>query len=353
MIYVGEHGSKFADMTKNADVFDKQYRIFAGKFRRYHGESWFKRIFDVKTNLLNLRDALYTVIGCVQSFFLVRRVSPDVILLKGGYVGLPIGLAAAIWHKPFVTHDSDAVPGLSNRLVSRWATWHATGTPVENYTYPKDKTTFVGVLVSQHYQPVTSSLMQKYRKELSLPKNAQLLLVTGGSSGARAINDAMQQVAPRLLSGLPDLHIVHIVGRGNEQVYGDYANPRLQVFPLVSDLYRYSGAADVIVTRAGANTLAEFGVQGKACIVIPSPWLAGGHQLKNTQALTAQDAVVEIDEQSLVTDDAEQLQRAIELLLAQPERRHKLGARLQDLTPADATQKLAELLLKTADRSGE
>ena len=117
VVYVGERGGKFQSLTEGQSDIDEVHSIFAGKFRRYHGESWLKRIIDVYTNLKNLRDALYVGLGYLQSFRLLGKVKPDVVFLKGGYVGLPIGLASATRHIAFVTHDSDALPGDRKSVV--------------------------------------------------------------------------------------------------------------------------------------------------------------------------------------------------------------------------------------------
>lgn len=340
-------------MTDGPTPFDAQHKIWAGKFRRYNGETWLKRLFDVKTNLLNLRDLFYVTIGFFQSLVLLKRVKPDVILLKGGFVGAPVGLAAAVWRIPFITHDSDALPGLANRLVSRWAAWHATGMPAENYGYPKDKTRFIGVLLSRDYQYVTHELMHDYRKDLKLPTDAQVLFITGGSLGAQPINLAMKAIAPRLLEAMPKLYIVHVVGQGHEKVYGTYHDARLAVYPLVKKLHRYSGAADVIVARAGATNLAEFGVQAKACILVPNPLLTGGHQLMNAQHLEDADAVVVVEESSLSVDSASALQDSLEQLFSSSTLRKDLGKKLHSVTPGDATQKLADLIIQTGHRAGE
>src|SRR5690606_13564925 len=138
--YVGERGGKFKRLVLEDTSIDEARFILAGKFRRYHGESWLRRLLDVRTNLLNIRDALYTLIGFCQSVWLLLRRRPDVVFIKGGYVGVPIGLAAALLKVPFITHDSDAVPGLANRVVGRWARLHATGMPEKFYDYPPDGT---------------------------------------------------------------------------------------------------------------------------------------------------------------------------------------------------------------------
>jgi UDP-N-acetylglucosamine--N-acetylmuramyl-(pentapeptide) pyrophosphoryl-undecaprenol N-acetylglucosamine transferase len=352
IVYVGERGTKFASMTAGDNAFDAQYKVFAGKFRRYNGESWLKRLLDVKTNLLNIRDGFYLVLGLIESWFLLRKVKPDVILLKGGFVGVPIGLAARK-RIPLVTHDSDAVPGLANRLVSRWAVYHATGMPPEFYQYPKDKMKYVGVIISDRYELVTPSLMHEYRKDLGLPTDAQVLMITGGSLGSQEVNKAVVQFAPQLLESMPKLQIIHQVGSRNTNVYGDFVDARLAVHGLLeyNKLHKYSGAADIIITRAGASMIAEFGIQGKACIVVPNPLLAGGHQTKNADFLKARQAAVVVDEKQLANADT--LKNAVIDLLQDDAKREELGSHLHDLTVVDAADNLAKILLSVGGRAGE
>lgn len=338
--YVGERGSKFSSMTDGQQVFDAQRQVFAGKFRRYHGESWLKRLFDIQTNLLNLRDVFFVGIGFFESLALLLSVRPDVVLLKGGFVGMPVGLAAALLRIPFVTHDSDAVPGLANRLVAKWARYHATGMPPAFYHYPKESMKYVGVLVSEKYVPVTTSLKRDYRKQLNIPDDAKVLMVTGGSLGAKVVNDAVKSRILELKKAIPDLYVIHQTGQGKEYEIED-SKAWLDVQPLLKDMHRYSGAADVIVTRAGANTLAEFGVQGKACIVVPNPLLTGGHQLVNAKELADNHAVVVVGEEEL----EDRFSTEVTDLLNDTKRQKELADKLAQLTKHNAAEELAEVLL--------
>jgi UDP-N-acetylglucosamine--N-acetylmuramyl-(pentapeptide) pyrophosphoryl-undecaprenol N-acetylglucosamine transferase len=350
IIYVGEHGSKFNSLTDGSKLFDEQRRIYAGKFRRYHGESWLRRLFAVKTNLLNLRDLFLFIIGTKQSYFMLRKLRPDVILLKGSFVGVPVGIAAAWLHIPFVTHDSDALPGLGNRITGRWAAQHAVALPAQNYNYPPNETTQVGVLVGEDYQTVIASLQKQYRQELKLPVDAEVLFITGGSGGSAIMNQAIRAFVPALLKQRSKLHIVHQVGPGNGALYGEFTSRRLEIVPLLQGMQRYSGAADVIVTRAGANTLAEFGVQGKACIVVPNPLLTGGHQTKNAELIAKEGAVIVVPESKLRAAGQGSLQPTIIGLLDDAAKRSELGQKLQKITIPDASQKLAELLIKVGEK---
>lgn len=348
IVYIGERSGKFKHLTNDNPDINETRAIFAGKFRRYHGESWLKRLLDVRTNLLNLRDLFYFAFGTLQAVVMIRRLKPDVMLLKGGFVGVPAGLAGAFWRIPFVTHDSDSVPGLANRIVAKWAKYHATGAPAQYYPYPKNKIKHVGVLVSSNHKPVSKQQQDSFKDELGY-QGKTVLLVTGASSGAVELNKAMRQLAPGLLDDYPKLQIVHQVGKGKAGVYDGYSHERLDVQEFLYPFYAYSGASDCIVTRGSATALAEFGVQGRACIVVPSPWLTGGHQLKNAAELEARGAAVVVQESTL-TSAPHKLDSTIRDLLSHTEKRKKFGHRLQDVTIPDATQKLTMLLLEVAKR---
>lgn len=308
-------------------------------------------MFDIKTLALNVRDAGRIVLGTIQAWWLLRRLRPDVVFLKGGFVGVPVGLAAASRHVPIVTHDSDAVPGLANRVVGRWATLHAVALGPERYQYPKVKTVQVGVLVESTYVPVTPEVKRQYRQQLNVPPKATMLLVTGGSQGAVAINTAMSAVADTLLQEFSDLVIVHQVGKGHQRVYGSYYHDRLQVLEFLQPMYAYMGAADIVVTRAGANTIAELGVQGKAVIVVPSPYLAGGHQLRNADVLEQQNSAVVV-KQSLLSDDRHGLLAALRPLVVSKNRRQSLASTLQEHTIVDAVERMSELLVQATQSGG-
>lgn len=347
-IYIGERNGKFKELTSSHEAIDETHEIWAGKFRRYHGESWLKRILDVRTNVLNIRDVFYFAIGTAQSWRLIGKLKPSVVFLKGGFVGVPVGLAAAGRHIPFVTHDSDALPGLANRLVGRWARTHAVALPPETYAYPQSKTVQVGVLVESNFQPVSMAIQAQMKEQIGVPVTATMLLVTGGSSGAHNINVAIKSIAAQLLESYPDLRIVHQAGKGKAGIYGEYAHERLQVIEFMRPMYAYTGAADIVVSRASGNTIAELGTQGKAVIAVANPLLTGGHQVKNAQALEAAQAALTVSETAQATN-AQDLLAAIKDLLDHPDKRAQLGATLQRITLTNAAEKLAQLLIAETD----
>lgn len=344
VVYIGEKGGKFDELTATHSDIDQTYAVAAGKLRRYHGESWFKRLLDVRTNVLNFRDFFRFVAGTIQAWRLLGKIRPDVVFQKGGFVGVPVGLAAAKRGIPIVTHDSDAMPGLANRIVSRWTAVHATALPAEYYPYPTAKVMHVGVLVEHSYQPVTPEQQGQFKQALSVPAQSQLLLVTGGSSGAERLNEALVTIAPELLQNYPDLQIIHQTGKGKADAYGDYRHERLRVLEFLNPMYQFMGAADLVVCRASANTLAELGVQGKPVIAVPSEFLSGGHQVKNAKILAEQGAAEVVYEDKMY-DLQHGLRTKIDYLLADTATRSKLARTLQERTITDAAARLAQLLL--------
>lgn len=340
-------------MVTGNPAVDSVRSVHSGKFRRYHGEG-FKQILDIVTLFKNIRDFFLFCCGLVESVLLLHKEKPDVILVKGGFVGVPVGLAAAALRLPYVTHDSDAVPGLANRLISRWASAHAVAMPVDIYKYPAAKTTQVGVPIAGSYKPVTPALRAEYKRALGLDPKNPVLLVTGGGLGAQRLNEAVAKISKLLLARQSRLHILHIAGRGKvenlQALYKQSLGPKtaqVTVVDFVEDGYKYSGAADVIVARAGATALAEFAAQAKACIVVPNQQLTGGHQVKNAHVLESAGAIVTVSDVS-VQKNPELLLQPIEQLLEDPNKRHKLAVKLHTLAQADSARLLANLVLSSA-----
>ena len=354
-MYIGQKGDHLAEIPKAHPSIDEVYLIQAGKFRRYHGEG-LKQLLDLKTGYKNVRDVGKVTIGAAQAYSLLGKIRPDVVFTPGGFVGVPVGLAASRRKIPFVTHDLDALPGLANRINARWASIHAVGMPPELYPYPAHKTRFVGVPTSREFQPVTQKLQQSYREKIGLGTYEKMLFVVGGGLGAQRINTAVLAIAHRLLAAEPGVCVVHGAGKANqadvqaayERVLDSDMLKRVQVMGYIDSLYRYSGAADVIITRAGATNMAEFTIQKKACIVIPSPFLAGGHQLKNVEPFVKADAIVVVDEAKLPAQP-EILLAAVQDLLDNANLRQELGERLGLFAAPDAAGSLAKLVVELAE----
>lgn len=308
---------------------------------------------------LNIRDMVYIVLGCFQSLWLLWRLRPRTVFTRGGFVSVPVGLAAAMLRVSYTTHDSDAIPSLANKLIARWATAHAVALPKETYTsYPQDKTITVGVPVAAEYSRVTAAKQQVYRKTIGLDKAKEIVFVTGGGLGAQIINEAMVSSAKELLAQRKQLYIVHLTGHAHAEVVGaayDTAikdssqRTRVVVKDFVDNLYAYSGAADVVVMRAGATNIAEMAAQAKPCVIVPNPKLTGGHQIKNAAAFAQAAAAVVVDE-GVLRRDHMVLAHEISNVLDDPQRARALGAALHEFAHHDAAARLTDLILMLATK---
>jgi UDP-N-acetylglucosamine--N-acetylmuramyl-(pentapeptide) pyrophosphoryl-undecaprenol N-acetylglucosamine transferase len=275
--------------------------IISGKLRRYHNLSVWRQLLRPFTIVLpNLRDMFLVVCGTVQSIIKLAFWRPDVVFTKGGFVCLPVGFAARLLKIPLVIHDSDAHPGLTNRILARWATSIGTGAPLKYYTYPQRIARYIGIPIAEEFVPFTLENRKKAKTELGVNPDYPLIVVTGGGLGARRINDAVVLTLPYLLDITT---VILISGTGQyDELRGltPRDDPRFQLHAFVSQgMATMLGAADIVVARAGATTILELAALAKPTILIPNGYLTGGHQLKNAAAYAENGAVIVIDEHEL------------------------------------------------------
>jgi UDP-N-acetylglucosamine--N-acetylmuramyl-(pentapeptide) pyrophosphoryl-undecaprenol N-acetylglucosamine transferase len=351
IVFIGQKGGHLLDIVEQDPYIDSSYQISAGKFRRYHGEG-LTQLLDFNTQYKNVKDLFRTVSGLTQSWRLLAKIRPAVVFTRGGYVSVPVALAAWLRHIPYITHDSDSMPSLANRIIAPKAAKHAVALEPSMYPYPLSKTVRVGVPISSKFQTVDDQTKQRFKKEIALDKFKQMLFVTGGGNGAEQLNSLVKNNVEYLLKKFPQLVIVHIAGRNlSEALEKEYDNllrpglrKRVIVKDFVTDLYRYSGAADIIIARGGATNLTEFAAQRKTCIIIPSSRLIWN--LRNAHALAKQNAIIELSE-----DQAEQelrLAHIVSDLLDHKESREELETNFAQFYVPDAAKKIAELLLEIA-----
>ena len=349
IVYIGHVGDNFDTLGLPKHDFDFLCFINAGKFRRYHGESFFSHLLDLKTLLLNTRDFFRVIKSVGSAYKILSRTHVDVVFAKGGFVSVPVGLGARLKGIPIVTHDSDALGGLANKIVGRWARVKATGMPTNFYKPGKARLEYVGIPLDSNIKLVTPSLQAQYKKQLGLVPHNKVLLVAGGGLGSQHLNQLVVAASARLLQASEELVILHITGQqhlnSTRASYGDVLDKtqlkRVHCLGFTPEFYKFSGAADLILSRAGATAIAEFALQGKACLIMPSPFLAGGHQLKNADYLAKHDAAVILDEST----DADELTGVIAHLLTDNNRRLVLVNNIHALSKAGAAAKLAKIIL--------
>jgi len=299
------------------------------------------------TALVQLAGSTYRAMG------LLRRERIDVVAGFGGYVSLPVGLAAVLTRTPLALHEQNSVPGLANRVLSRWARSVAiTYETSRSHLRVPDRAVLTG-------NPVRDSVLAadplRGREALGIPHDALLLLVFGGSRGARHLNQVVVEARERWLA-VPGAAIVHIAGRDEAaavsarllQLGGD-ADGRYQVLDYVDDMGSLLAAADIIVARAGATSIAEITALGKPSVLVPYPYATDDHQTLNAAALV--DAGAALVFADAVIDEPEFIDRVTELL-ADPARRATMSAASAALGRPDAAASVAGCI-RTAAATAE
>ncbi len=324
--------------------------VIAGKLRRYHHLTIWQQITWPSLVLQNFGDIFLVVAGFVQSFFRLLFWRPDVVFTKGGFVCLPVGIAAHVLKIPLVIHDSDAHPGLTNRILSRWATSIATGAPLEYYSYDKAKSSYVGIPINDAFQPFSAKEQREAKAEWGVVIDRPLIVVTGGGLGAGRIN----MMVAKSLRQLQQLgSVVLVAGAGLYDELRAELPPdseHFQLYPFVTNMHSLLGAADVVVTRAGATTILELAALAKPTILVPNPKLTGGHQLKNAAVYHDAGAVLVLNEDAAEANPKLFID-AIRDVLDNPKLSQKMADRFHRFSKPDAAKDMANLILKAARRT--
>ena len=329
-------------------------KVVAGKLRRYTNFTFVSYLQHFDVVLKNIRDVFKNIFGFFQSFFRLLVNRPDAIFFKGGYVCLPVGTAAKFLKIPYVIHDSDAAPGLTNRLLSKRATKIATGMPLEYYSYPADKAEWTGIPTSDEFKPVSATRQKALKKELGFDPEKPLLVVTGGSLGAEHINVAIREILPSLLK---NTSVMLVAGRERYpemmdlkeyEVWEDgVLTTNFRMIKFSSEMHKLFGAADIVVSRAGASTMTELSSMAKTVIMVPNEKLPGYHQVKNAKAYEKAHAVVVVEDSEMY-EKPEKLLNAIRKLMKDPEQCAELAKNLRGFVKDNAAENLANTVISVA-----
>lgn len=262
----------------------KYFGISSGKLRRY---------FDLK----NFTDPFRVIKGYGEAKKLMKEEKPDVVFSKGGFVTVPVVMAAHKYKIPVVLHESDMTPGLANRICNPYATKVCCNFPETFEHLPKDK----GVLTGQ---PIRSELFEgdkaKCLSFTGLSGSKPILLVTGGSLGSVAVNSAVRSVLTELLK---KYDIIHLCGKNNLDNTLAGVQGYVQYEYIKEELKDMFAAADIIISRAGANTICELLALRKPNILIPLPASQSrGDQILNAASFERQGFSKVLEEESL-TDE--------------------------------------------------
>ncbi len=358
---ITEIGIKWGKDNENKKEYIRVRKVSSGKFHRYAGwkfVDYFKYIDVTLSKLIwgNIVGFFGFIFGILQSFvrLLSKENRPDVIFLKGGFVGLPVGIVAKVLKIPYVIHESDMVPGLANRLLMKRAKVVAMGMPFEEKP-SRENWRWVGIPVAEEFKKVSESKKKTLKKAFGFDEKRPLVVVTGGSQGALTIDEAMRVILPDLLK---NCSVGLVAGRKHYELmidlkkYEEWDKAQLKsnfrMWEFNSAMFDLLGAADVVVSRAGATTIAELASLEKAVILVPYARLAGGHQVKNGEKLEKDGAVLIVNDEKM-QKKPEILLETIEHLVRSQKEREELAMKLHGQNKGDAAETLAEILFEVEE----
>lgn len=347
----------------------KVKKVMSGKFRRYSGWSFldYFRNFRITVGDLIIKNIIGLVGfvgGVIQSFLRLvgKENRPDVIFLKGGFVGLPVGIVARWFKIPYVIHESDATPGLANRILMRKAQTVAMGVRFETVDedgkeiVARKNWEWVGIPIGEEFKKVSETKQKSLKEALGFSETKPLVMITGGSQGSVHMNEATEKILPELLKvasvGLVAgrKHYEQMVELKKFEVWKEAElTSNFRMWEFNSNMNELLGAADVVVSRAGATTIAELAALAKAVVLVPFEKLPGGHQVKNAKRLEKIGAVKMIVDEDMVKRPKELL-KLVEELVRRPSERRELAEKLNGEAKRDAANRLAEIVIETGER---
>ncbi len=281
-------------------------------------------------------------LGILRCVALLRRFRPNAVVGVGGYASGPAMLAAQLLGIPTLAFEPNAVPGLANRLVGKRVTAAAVNfAPAAQYFRNAQVT---GI-------PVRREFFDLPPRPTSEAAQHPHLLVFGGSQGARVLNTTMPQIIAELLAAVPCLTVLHQAGaRHAEATRAAYADAgadaaRWQVEAFLDDMPARFAAADLILARSGASTVAELAAAGKPAVLVPFPQAADDHQRRNAEVMAHAGAAVIILQDELAPD---RLCRELAQLLGSAERLSAMSARARTLAHPGAAETIAAMVRSIA-----
>lgn len=336
LLYVGSHQGveKYLIKDLSADRQDSgiPFRsIFVGKRRSYWSFS-------------NYWDIFKTFLGIIQALFIILSFRPDVIFAKGGYVTVPIIFWLGFFKIPLVIHESDVVLGRANLWAARRATKVCLGFPIEYYSPSLqnnpdlllDKLIYTGT-------PVHPDFLQT---PVKIDKRLKLL-ITGGSQGSSKINNLISEILPQLFK---KYEVFHIAGKRDFSKLEKIDHKEYHVYEFTAHMSRLMRDANLVVSRSGANTMAEIAASSKPAILIPLKIATGGHQIANAQVFTKNNAAVVLSEENLT---ATSLLAIIDDLMADEQLRKLLGHHAHRFYQPQAVEEIIDIIFESSHESHE
>ncbi len=321
VVYIGSGGIEKELAVKHGIPF---HQISTGKLRRYF-------------SLQNFLDVFRIVVGFFEAFVLMLRLRPAVIFSKGGFVAVPVTLAAWMCGVPVVTHESDYSPGLANKIIGPFSKKIL-------YTFPETQK-YLGsgkaILVGSPVRPdLFSGDVETGRSYCGFSDKKPILLVMGGSQGAQRINDALRDVLPDLLS---KFNIVHLTGKGKSI---NVSSPGYRGFEFVGEqLKDIFAASELVVSRAGANSIFELLALNKPMLLIPLEIGSRGDQILNANSFEAKGWASQLKESTITPAKFQ------ESIFKLAESANDIKDAQQTANVASVPSKIVQILLEAAGQS--
>ncbi|MCX6766085.1 MAG: undecaprenyldiphospho-muramoylpentapeptide beta-N-acetylglucosaminyltransferase [Candidatus Moranbacteria bacterium] len=332
ILYVGSRGELEKEVMVKEGIPAKH--VLSGKKRRYF-------------SLQNFLDFFKIPLGFIQSLWILLWYMPDVVFSKGGYASIPVVLAAWLYRIPVMIHESDAVPGTANQILAKFSQRIAAAYPSAEQYFPHSQVVLTGNPVRSE---VSKGSAHSARTKFEFTESKPVILVMGGSQGAQIINRAIVKILPRLLERAQVVHqtgeknydeVVHLAAEyGIKAGREGYAPVR---FLGIDDLKNVYAAAMLVVSRAGANSIAEIAANGKTAVLVPLENSANDHQRMNAYEIARIGGALVLEETNLGENI---LLDKIIMLLDDEELRGAMGQKIRVFHHSDAAEKIADGLIE-------
>lgn len=329
-LYVGTEKGLEADIVPKAGINFTALKLEGGLERHFTLE-----------NISRAANAIWSV---KRAGDIVKNFKPNAVVGTGGYVCGPILLAASLMKVPTLIQEQNAVAGVTNKILSKFVNKIAVGTRDALKNFPTDKTIFTGNPIRR---AVLDAKKEDGLKEFDFTGDKPIVLISGGSRGARSINDAMIDVL-KAEAQKNSAQFLHVTGKGEfesvTQKLSDVLDaPNIKVVPYLYNMPTAMAMADLAIFRAGATGLAELTARGVPAILIPYPYAAENHQEFNARSLVEAGAARMILNKDLT---AEILSATLDELLSSPEKLKSMATASLSLGKPNAADEIAELILK-------
>lgn len=323
--YIGSKDGIEKEIIGDAKI--PYYEISSGKLRRY---------FDLK----NFTDPFKVMKGVIEAKKILKKENPDVIFSKGGFVAVPVVIAASMKKIPVVSHESDLTPGLANKLSAPFCTKLCV-TFRESLNYIKeDKGVLTGTPIREE---ILNGSAEKGREICGFKDNKEILLIIGGSLGAKSINEAVRKNLDELLK---NYNLIHICGKNNLDKDLVGTKGYLQFEYVKEELSNLLKAADYIISRAGANVIFELLALNKPTLLIPlSKKISRGDQILNANSFEKEGYSLILDEDEMIEDEKKLLSKVKEL----KEKKDILVKNMKKSGVSNGVDSILEVIIKSIE----